>query len=52
MKFPFIRNWWENKKLKWAFKIVDSHGLSVVKIVKRGGKSYFVANDGSHRLIK
>ncbi len=48
----FIRDWWENKKIVWAFRVVESHGLSVVKIVKRGKDHYFVATDGSLRKIK
>lgn len=50
--FKWIKNKIENRKLVWAFGVVAKHGLSVVKIVTKGGKQYFVANDGSLRLIK
>lgn len=47
-----IRKWWGNWKLKQAFKVIESHGLSVVKLVKHSnGDVYFAATDGSLRKI-
>lgn len=41
-----LRMWWEEKKYKWALRIIKGHGFSVVKIVTRGNTNYFQGNDG------
>ncbi len=43
-----LKEWWEDRRIARAQALIESYGLSVVKIVERAGTTYFVHPDGSY----
>lgn len=43
-----LKLWWKRRQLDKAEALIESHGLSVVKLVKKAGTTYIVKADGSY----
>ncbi len=43
-----LKEWWEDRRIARAQAVIESYGLSVVKIIERAGTTYFVHPDGSY----
>lgn len=42
-----VRRWVEVKKLEFAQRLIQSQGLSIVKLATKGNTTYFVNPDGT-----
>lgn len=43
-----LMNWWRKKRLDAAQALIESYGLSIVKIAEVAGIKYLVNADGTH----
>lgn len=43
-----LKLWWKRRQLAKAEALIESHGLSIVKLVKTAGTTYIVKADGSY----
>lgn len=44
--------WFKIRRLKYAQRVIESHGLMVVRVKEIGGAVYFVRPDGQHLRLK
>lgn len=46
-----IKDWYHNRRLNKAVRVITSYGLLPVRIVHRAGSDYLVGMDGTHYRI-